>query len=79
MSQGAVLRIRAKATQVADPLAVNYLKANISARQMVLLDLAMKVSLDAERVTEDDFEVLQAHGFDNEDIGDIRAITPFFA
>jgi uncharacterized peroxidase-related enzyme len=78
VSHGAILRIRAKDTQLADQLAVNYLKANISARQMVMLDLAMKVSLDAESVTEDDFEVLQAHGFDNEDIWDICAITAFF-
>jgi uncharacterized peroxidase-related enzyme len=78
VAHGAILRIRAKDTQVADQLAVNYRKANISPRQLAMLDLAMKVSADAASVTEDDFAVLQAHGFDNDAIWDICAITAFF-
>jgi uncharacterized peroxidase-related enzyme len=78
VAHGAILRIRAKDTQVADQLAVNYRKANISPRQLAMLDLAMKVSMDAASVTEDDFAVLQAHGFDNDAIWDICAITAFF-
>jgi uncharacterized peroxidase-related enzyme len=78
VAHGAILRIRAKDTQVADQLAVNYRKANISPRQLAMLDLAMKVSMDAASLTEDDFAVLQAHGFDNDAIWDICAITAFF-
>jgi uncharacterized peroxidase-related enzyme len=78
VAHGAILRIRAKDTLLADQLAVNYRKANISPRQRAMLDLAMKVSLDAANVTEEDFAVLQVHGFDNDAIWDICAITAFF-
>jgi uncharacterized peroxidase-related enzyme len=78
VAHGAILRIRAKNAQIAEQLAVNYRKANISPRQLAMLDLAMKVSADAENVTEEDFAVLQAHGFDNNAIWDICAITAFF-
>jgi uncharacterized peroxidase-related enzyme len=78
VAHGAILRIRAKDEQIAEQLAVNYRKANISPRQLAMLDLAMKVSADAANVTEEDFTVLQAHGFDNNAIWDICAITAFF-
>ena len=78
VAHGAILRIRAKDTQIADQLAVNYRKANISSRQLAMLDLAMKVSVDAANVTEEDFAVLQAHGFDNDAIWDICAVSAFF-
>jgi uncharacterized peroxidase-related enzyme len=78
VAHGAILRIRAKDTQLADQLAVNYRKASISLRQQAMLDLAMKVSVDAANVTEEDFSVLQALGFDNDAIWDICAITAFF-
>ena len=78
VAHGAILRVRAKDEQIAEQLAVNYRKANISPRQLAMLDLAMKVSADAANVTEEDFTVLQAHGFDNNAIWDICAITAFF-
>jgi uncharacterized peroxidase-related enzyme len=78
VAHGAILRTRAKDEQIAEQLAVNYRKANISPRQLAMLDLAMKVSADAANVTEEDFTVLQAHGFDNNAIWDICAITAFF-
>lgn len=78
VAHGAILRIRAKDALLADQVAVNYRKADIAPRQMAMLDLAMKVSQDAAAVTEADFQQLQAHGFDDDDIWDICAITAFF-
>lgn len=78
VAHGAVLRIRAKDPLIADQVAVNYRKADISARQMAMLDFAMKVSQDAGDIGDADFETLRGHDFSDEDIWDIAAITSFF-
>ena len=78
VAHGAILRIRAKDTLVADQVAVNYLKADITPRQVAMLDFAMKVCLNAQEIEEADYEALYEHGFDDEDIWDIAAITAFF-
>ena len=78
VSHGAILRIRAKDPLIADQVAVNYRKADITARQTAMLDFAMKVSLDAKSICDGDFEILMAHGLSEEDIWDIAAITAFF-
>ena len=78
VAHGAVLRIRAKNALVADQVAINYLKADISARQKAMLTFALKISNNAQATSDDDFSVLQSHGFSEEDIWDIAAITPFF-
>jgi uncharacterized peroxidase-related enzyme len=78
VAHGALLRIYAKNALVADQVAVNHLKADITPRQCAMLDFALKVCLDSQHVDDDDFAVLQGHGFDNEDIWDIAAITAFF-
>jgi uncharacterized peroxidase-related enzyme len=78
VAHGALLRIYAKNALVADQVAVNHLKADITPRQRAMLDFALKVCLDSQHVDDDDFAVLQRHGFDNEDIWDIAAITAFF-
>jgi len=78
IAHGAILRIRAKNPLLADQLAANYRKADISARQRAMLDYALKVSRHAETVDESDFQALNAHGFDDEDIWDIGAISAFF-
>lgn len=78
VAHGALVRIYDKAPLLADQLAVNYRKANISARQRAMLDFAMKVCTRSQEVDDADFEVLHAHGFDDEDIWDIAAITAFF-
>ncbi|MBV6271738.1 peroxidase-related enzyme [Alcaligenaceae bacterium CGII-47] len=78
IAHGAILRIRAKDPLIADQLAINYRKANINARQMAMLDFAMKVSLDAQDIGEDDYQALYPHGFNDEDIWDIAAISAFF-
>jgi uncharacterized peroxidase-related enzyme len=79
IAHGAILRIRAKNPLIADQIAVNYRKADITPRQEAMLDFAMKVSADAQRVSEDDFAALGAHGFSDDDIWDIAAIAAFFA
>ena len=78
VAHGAILRIRAKNPLIADQVAVNYRKADITPRQRAMLDFAMKVSLTAYTVDDSDFETLQAHGFDQEDIWDIAGISAFF-
>jgi uncharacterized peroxidase-related enzyme len=78
VAHGALLRIYLKNTLVADQVAVNHLKADITTRQMAMLDFAVKVCLDSASVTEADYEALREHGFDEEDIWDIAAITGFF-
>jgi len=79
IAHGAILRIRAKNPLVADQVAINYLKADITARQKAMLDFAMKVCLEAHRISEADFDVLAGHGFSDEDIWDIISITGLFA
>lgn len=78
VAHGALLRIYAKQPLVADQVAVNYLKADITPRQKAMLDFAIKVCLDSQDVGNDDYAVLEGYGFDNEDIWDIAAITAFF-
>ncbi|HVZ43387.1 MAG TPA: peroxidase-related enzyme [Ramlibacter sp.] len=78
VAHGALLRIYEKKPLVADQVAVNYRKADIAPRQRAMLDFAMKVCLRSHEVEESDFDALHAHGFDDEDIWDIAAITAFF-
>jgi uncharacterized peroxidase-related enzyme len=78
VAHGAILRIYEKKPLVADQVAVNYRKADITPRQRAMLDFAMKVCLRAQEVEDSDFEALHAHGFDDEDAWDIAAITAFF-
>ena len=79
IAHGAILRIRAKNPQIADQIAVNYRKADITPRQHAMLDFAMKVSREAQLVSEADFTELTARGFSQDDIWDIAAISAFFA
>jgi uncharacterized peroxidase-related enzyme len=79
IAHGAILRIRAKNPLIADQIAVNYRKAEITPRQRAMLDFAMKVSLDASKVSEPDFADLTSHGFSDDDVWDIAAISAFFA
>jgi uncharacterized peroxidase-related enzyme len=79
VAHGAILRIRAKNPRVADQVATNYHKAEITPRQRAMLDFAMQVALDSDTVDEADFEALRAHGFDDEAIWDIGAVAAFFA
>jgi uncharacterized peroxidase-related enzyme len=78
VAHGAILRIYEKKPLVADQVAVNYRKADITPRQRAMLDFAMKVCLRSHEIEETDFQTLYAHRFDDEDIWDIAAITAFF-
>ena len=79
VAHGAILRVYAKQPHIADQLATNYLKADISERQRAMLAFALKVSHDSANIGEADFAALRTHGFSDEDIWDIGAITAFFA
>jgi uncharacterized peroxidase-related enzyme len=79
VAHGAILRIRAKDPRLADQVAVNPRKAELTPRQVAMLDFAMKVSRDSGALAEADFAALRAHGFTDEDAWDIGAIAAFFA
>jgi uncharacterized peroxidase-related enzyme len=79
VAHGAILRIRAKNPQIADQIAINYRKADITPRQRAMLDFAMKVSRAAEEISEQDFADVLRYGFSDDDIWDIAAISAFFA
>ena len=78
VAHGAILRVYEKKPLIADQLAVNPLKADITPRQRAMLAFAMKVCTASDTVTEADFAALREHGFDDEDAWDIAAITAFF-
>jgi uncharacterized peroxidase-related enzyme len=79
IAHGAILRIRAKNAQIADQIAINYRKADITPRQRAMLDFAMKVSTEAQKISEADFAAIASHDFSDDDIWDIAAISAFFA
>jgi uncharacterized peroxidase-related enzyme len=79
IAHGAILRIYAKNPQVADQVAIDHRKADISDRQKAMLDFAVKLARTPETVTDSDREALKKHGFSEEDIWDIGGITAFFA
>ena len=79
VAHGAILRIYAKDPLVADQVAINFRKADISARQRAMLVFAEKVAINSAALEESDYEALREHSFDDEDIWDIGAIAAFFA
>ena len=79
VAHGAILRIRAKDPLIADQVAVNYRKADLSPRQKAMLDFAMKVSQESQSVGDADYDTLRGHGFSDEDIWDVGAIAALFA
>jgi uncharacterized peroxidase-related enzyme len=78
IAHGAILRIRAKNPLIADQVAINYRKADITPRQKAMLDFAMRVAFEAHAVGDEDFAALARHGFSEEDAWDIAAIAAFF-
>lgn len=79
VAHGAILRIRAREPRIADQVATNWRKADITDRQRAMLAFAMRVSREAEAVSDADIAALEAHGFSREDVWDIGAIAAFFA
>jgi uncharacterized peroxidase-related enzyme len=78
VAHGAILRIYEKKPLLADQVAVNHRKADITPRQRAMLDFAMKVCVDSAAIDEADFAALREHGFTDEDAWDIGAITALF-
>ena len=79
VAHGAILRIREKNSLIADQIATNYKKADISDRQLAMLDFAVKVSQDASVISKEDIQALASYGFSEQDVWDIGAIAAFFA
>jgi uncharacterized peroxidase-related enzyme len=79
VAHGAILRIRAKDPRLADQVAINYRKADITPHQRAMLDFAMKVALESHAVEDADLARLKVVGFSQDDVWDIAAIAAFFA
>jgi uncharacterized peroxidase-related enzyme len=79
VAHGAILRVYEKNPLIADQVAVNYRKADISPRQKAMLAFALKVATASSTLEEPDFETLRTHGFSDEDIWDIGAISALFS
>lgn len=79
VAHGAILRIRAKDPLLADQLAVDPAKADLTDRQQAMIDFALKMCREPWSASADDHDELRAHGFSDDDIWDIGAITGLFA
>ena len=79
IAHGAILRIRSKNPLLSDQLAINFRKADISTRQMAMLEFAIKVSENSSEISDVDLQQLGVHGFSEEDVWDIASIAAFFA
>jgi len=79
VAHGAILRIRARNPRVADQVAINHRKAEITPRQKAMLDFAMKVATESHAIADADFAALREAGFSDDDVWDIGAVAAFFA
>jgi uncharacterized peroxidase-related enzyme len=79
VAHGAILRVYEKNPLIADQVAVNYRKADLTPRRKAMLAFAMKVATDSAAIVDADFDAVRAHGFSDEDIWDIGAIAALFA
>ena len=79
VAHGAMLRIRARNPLIADQVAINYRKADLSPRQVAMLEFALKTALESAAIGDDDHARLRGHGFTDDDIWDIGAIASLFA
>jgi len=79
VAHGAIVRIREKSPNLADQLATNYRKADITSKQKAMLDFAVKVTLHSAEINDVDFEKMRKHGFSDDEIWDTGAISAFFA
>ena len=78
VAHGAILRIRAKNPLIADQVAVNWRKADLTDRQRAMLAYAEKVTVAAYQIGDADHQALRDAGFDADEIWDIGAIAAFF-
>ena len=79
IAHGAVARVRTRNPLIADQVAMDWRKADVTERQRAMLGFAVKLAVEPARVTEADLDGLRAHGFTDEDVWDIGAITAFYA
>jgi uncharacterized peroxidase-related enzyme len=79
VAHGAILRIRAKDPLIADQVATNPAKADLSERQRAIVDFATRVAADSASITDDELDEMRARGFSDDEIWDIGAITSLFA
>lgn len=79
VAHGAILRIRARNPLVADQVAVNFRKADITSRELAMLEFSAKVCTNSHEIDESDYEALHKQGFSDEDIWDIGSIAAFYA
>jgi uncharacterized peroxidase-related enzyme len=79
IAHGAILRIRAKDSEIADRIAANWRTAPVTDRQRAMLAFAVKLGRTPELIASPDFDALQAHGFSDDDVWDIGSITALFA
>ena len=79
IAHGAVLRIYAKNPYIADQVALDHRHADLAPRQQAMLDFAVKLARAPETISDQDRDQLRLHGFNDEDIWDIAAITALFA
>lgn len=79
IAHGAILRILARDTEIADRVAINHRKAPLSPRERAMIDYAMKVATDSGAITDADHAALHDAGFTQDEIWDIGAIAAFFA
>ena len=79
VAHGAIVRVRTKQPLLADHLSINYRRADLTDRQRAMLDFAVQMATGSHTIEEGDLEILRSHGFSDEDIWDIGAITAFFA
>ncbi len=78
VAHGAILRVRAKDAEIADRIAANWRTAPVTERRRAMIAFAVRVAKEPETITDGDLDALRAHGFDDDDIWDIGAITAFF-
>lgn len=78
IAHGAILRIRAKQPLLADQIAINFRKADITSRQAAMLEFACQVVEASDRITDADIDALKAHGFTDDDVWNIMAIAAFY-
>jgi uncharacterized peroxidase-related enzyme len=79
IAHGAILRIRAKNALIADQVAVNHRKADLSPRERAMLDFALKVAARSHEIDDADYAALKGAGFTDDDAWDIAAIAALFA
>jgi len=79
IAHGAILRVRAKNPLIADQIAINYRRADVTPRQRAMLDFAVKIATASHTLGDEDYAALRAQGFSDEDAWDIAAISALFA